>query len=455
MIADLKPYPEYKESGLPWLGQMPEHWEVKRAKSIFERIDERSTTGKEELLTVSSARGIVPRNTASVTMFKAESYLGYKLCWPGDLVINSLWAWAGGLGVSRHHGIISSAYGVYRVRRDAPVTAAFVHEFVRSASFHWEIRVRSKGVWTSRLQLTDTSFLDAPMCIPPPAEQLAIVRFLDWTNGRLERAIRAKRKVIALLNEQKQAIIHRAVTRGLDASVPLKSSGIAWLRDIPVHWDVRKMKYLVSTVGGMTPNKGVARFWEGSVPWVSPKDMKRREIGDSQDHITDAALRETHISLIPPPAVLMVVRGMILARTFPTAITTVSVTVNQDMKALTPKPVLNADFLVSMLTGIQRELLNLVGESGHGTRCLRTESWANFSVPLPPVPEQVSITERLKSELAGVNSAISRLEREIELLREYRVRLVADVVTGKLDVRGAATRLPNQAPPIPARMTPS
>jgi type I restriction enzyme S subunit len=183
MIGDLKPYPEYKESGLPWLGQVPKCWEVKRAKAIFQRIDERSTTGKEELLTVSSARGIVPRKTANVTMFKAESYLGYKLCWPGDLVINSLWAWAGGLGVSRHHGIISSAYGVYRIRPGAPMTPAFVHEVVRSSSFHWELRVRSKGVWISRLQLTDISFLDAPMPIPPPPEQAAIVRFGSLTNA--------------------------------------------------------------------------------------------------------------------------------------------------------------------------------------------------------------------------------------------------------------------------------
>ena len=203
MIADLKPYEEYKESGLPWLGQIPKHWKVKRAKSIFQCIDQRSKTGKEELLTVSSARGVVPRHTANVTMFKAESYLGYKLCWPGDLVINSLWAWAGGLGVSSQHGIISSAYSVYRIRPDAPMTPAFVHEVVRSSSFNWELQVRSKGVWTSRLLLSDSSLLDAPMHIPPPDEQAAIVRFLDHANGRLERAIRAKRKVIALLNEQK------------------------------------------------------------------------------------------------------------------------------------------------------------------------------------------------------------------------------------------------------------
>jgi type I restriction enzyme S subunit len=292
------------------------------------------------------------------------------------------------------------------------------------------------------LRLYDDRFLNTIAGIPSVQEQTAIMRFLSWANGRLERTIRAKRMVIAQLNEQKQAIIHRAVTRGLDPSVPLKPSGIPWLGDIPQHWQLRKLKFLVGAVGGMTPNKGVARFWEGRVPWVSPKDMKVREIADSRDHITDAALRETGISLVQPPAVLIVVRGMILARTFPTAVTTVPVTVNQDMKALIPKSELNAHFLASMLTGIQRELLTLVEEAGHGTRCLRTDSWANCSVPLPPIPEQIRANEWLKSQLAGVNTAISRLEREIELLREYRTRLVADVVTGKLDVREAAARLP-------------
>src|SRR5262245_57909676 len=106
MISNLQPYPEYKESGLPWLGRIPRSWELKRGKSIFRCIDQRSATGKEELLTVSSTRGVVPRRTATVTMFKAASYVGYKLCWPGDLVINSLWAWGNGLGVSQYHGIV-------------------------------------------------------------------------------------------------------------------------------------------------------------------------------------------------------------------------------------------------------------------------------------------------------------------------------------------------------------
>lgn len=243
MIDGLRPYSEYKDSGLPWLGHIPMHWDVKRAKSLLYGVDERSKAGKEELLTVSSARGVVHRKSATVTMFKAKSYTGYKLCWPGDLVINSLWAWAGGLGVSKDHGIISSAYGVYRVRSDAPLQPAFVHEVVRSSAFHWELQVRSKGVWISRLQLTDESFLNAPLHLPPLDEQAAIVRFLDHANGRIDRYIRAKRKLIALLNEQKRSAIHRAVTRGLDPNVRLRRSGMLWLTEIPVHWSVSRLKF--------------------------------------------------------------------------------------------------------------------------------------------------------------------------------------------------------------------
>lgn len=214
MISNLKPYPAYKDSGVPWLGDVPEHWDVKRGKNLFHCVDVRSTTGEEELLTVSSERGVLPRQSTTVTMFKAESYVGHKLCWPGDLVINSLWAWARGLGVSSYHGIVSTAYGVYRLRPDSCCDARFINELTRSTPFHWELQVRSKGVWTSRLQLTDDAFLGAPFPKPPLPEQAAIVRFLDHADRKIRRYIRARQKLIKLLEEQTQVLIHHAVTRG-------------------------------------------------------------------------------------------------------------------------------------------------------------------------------------------------------------------------------------------------
>ena len=244
MIADLKPYPGMKESSVPWLGAVPEHWTMKRGKALFHCVDVRSSAGEEELLTVSSERGVVPRSSATVTMFKAESYAGYKLCWPGDLVINSLWAWGRGLGVSRHHGIISSAYGVYRLRPIFTEYSDYVHELVRSTPFNWELQVRSKGIWISRLQLTDEAFLGAPFPLPPPQEQAAIVRFLEYVDRRIRRYIRAKEKLIALLEEQKQAIIHQAVTGQIDVRTGQPYPGLQGLwrgvagKNVPEHWRV-------------------------------------------------------------------------------------------------------------------------------------------------------------------------------------------------------------------------
>jgi type I restriction enzyme, S subunit len=446
LVEALKPYPEYKESELPWLGQVPGHWELRPAFGAFVPNHERNHGMKEKTVLSLSYGRIVIKPAEKLHGLVPESFETYQIVNPGNIVLRTTDLQNDHtslrVGMVRDRGIITSAYLALRV--NAGVSPDFGFQFLNV----WDASKAIYGYGSGLRQNLDFShFKRMPVAVPPPDEQAGIVRFLDWVNGRLERAIRAKRKVIALLNEQKQAIIRRAVTRGLDPSVPFKPSRIPWLGDIPLHWDTRKVKFLVSTVGGMTPNKGVARFWEGRIPWVSPKDMKRREIGDSQDHISEAALRETNIALIPPPAVLIVVRGMILARTFPTAVTTAPVTINQDMKALSPKPTLDADFFVSLLTGIQRDLLNLVEESGHGTRCLRTDSWANFSVPLPPVPEQVRINKQLRLELAGLNGAVSHLEREIDLLREYRTRLVADVVTGKLDVREVAVRLPDEAVP--------
>ncbi|MFH1122901.1 MAG: restriction endonuclease subunit S, partial [Pseudomonadota bacterium] len=197
MIDGLKPYLEYKASGLPWLDHIPIGWKILRGKSVFHVLDVRSESGKEEILTVSASDGVIPRRNKAVTMFMAKSYIGHKLCWPGDLVVNSLWAWMQGLGFSTHHGLISSAYSVYRPRLDFSRYWRFFHYLLRSAVYKWEFQTRSKGVWLSRLQLSDLAFMDMPILIPPKDEATAIVKFLDHATRRLNRAIRAKQKVIA------------------------------------------------------------------------------------------------------------------------------------------------------------------------------------------------------------------------------------------------------------------
>ena len=212
----LDPNVPLKDCGIEWLGMVPQHWEIQRAKYLFSCIDVRSENGDEELLTVSSHDGVVPRSEKTVTMFQAASYAGHKLCWPGDLVINSLWAWANGLGFSRYHGIVSTAYGVYRLRPECNASYEYFNLALRSGAYDWEFKTRSKGIWKSRLQLTDWAFLDMPLIIPPASEQVAIVEYLNRATAEIDIAVARAKRQIELLNEYRTRLIADVVTGKLD-----------------------------------------------------------------------------------------------------------------------------------------------------------------------------------------------------------------------------------------------
>ncbi|MGQ9780379.1 MAG: restriction endonuclease subunit S [Bacillota bacterium] len=271
---------------------------------------------------------------------------------------------------------------------------------------------------------------------PPLPEQQAIVRFLEYVDRRIRRYIRTKQKLIKLLNEQKQVIIHRAVTRGLDPNVRLKPSGVPWLGDIPEHWKIKKLKFTVSFLGGGTPSKSVASFWSGDIPWVSPKDMKSDVISDATDHITEEAVAASSTKIIEPGTVLIVVRSGILRHSIPVAINSNRVAINQDMKALRPRLDLSAEYLRALIEGNQKALILEWTKQGATVESIEYELMANSRIPLPPLAEQYAIVRYINDATAKFDWVISAIRREIELLREYRTRLVADVVTGKLDVRG-------------------
>ena len=263
---------------------------------------------------------------------------------------------------------------------------------------------------------------------------------------RIQKYIRAKGKLIALLDEYKQALIHQAVTGQIDVRTgepypEYKESGVEWIGNMPGHWHVRKLRQCVNSAGGMTPSMQEPRFWGGNVPWVTPKDMKKEAIGQSRVTVSKIALDETSLSLIAPPAVLMVVRGMILARKIPVAWTKERVTINQDMKALIPNAGINAEYLASVLMAAQDALAAFVDVAGHGTRRLPTERWRALDIPVAPCNEQAAIAIFLSRTKARIDEVVSNIGSQIDVLREFRTRLIADVVTGKLDVREAAAEL--------------
>ena len=442
MITYLKPYPRYKPSGIEWLGDVPAHWKIQRGKTLFQAVDVRSQTGNEELLTVSAERGIVPRKSANVTMFKAESYVGYKLCWPGDLVINSLWAWAHALGISQYHGIVSSVYGVYRLLPKFKNYASFIHQLVRSIPFQWELQVRSKGIWVSRLLLTDEAFLGAPFPLPPIAEQTAIVRYLDQADERIRRYVSSRERLIELLEEYRQAIIHHAVTRGLDPNVRLKPSGVEWLGDVPAHWGVAAVKRHYSIQLGKMLQNGPnvptdiavpylkaqhvqwfsVRTTDAPTMWASPHEIEQFGIraGDLLVCEGGEGGRCSLVEEVPP--------GYIIQN----ALHRVRSSGNS-----------RNDYLQYVMSSISKtgwfDAINNKATIAHFT----AEKFGSLMIPVPPFPEQVAIVRYLDKATADIDASIDRARREIELLSEYRTRLIADVVTGQVDVREVA-RLPDE-----------
>ncbi|QDV56471.1 restriction endonuclease subunit S [Rosistilla oblonga] len=211
-------------------------------------------------------------------------------------------------------------------------------------------------------------------------------------------------------------------------------SGVDWLGRVPDHWDVVPLKFLVATRGGGTPSKTNKKYWDnGLVPWASSKDLKVELLDDTIDHITQFAVEDDAAELVDAGSLLVVVRGMILAHTFPVVKLLVPMAINQDLKALTPKEQLDPDYLSWMLRGSSRETLDRVDEAAHGTKVLRMDSWLRTLFAIPPLDEQEAISAFLDVETAKIDALVSEQRRLIELLKEKRQAVISHAVTKGLN----------------------
>ena len=446
VVLGLKPYSEYKDSGLPWLGRVPGHWDVLPHRALFEEIKVREHPN-EQMLSVTITRGVIKQRDLLAGSSKKDSSKldksAYKLVCPGDIAYNTMRAWQGAIGVSDLRGIISPAYVVQRMR--GVHNPRYFHHLFRTPGFAKEAESWSYGITSDMWSLRPEHFKAIYSPLPSAEEQAAIVRFLDHATHRLDKTIRAKRKIIALLNEQKQAIIHRAVTRGLNPDVPLKDSGIPWLRQIPAHWEVLPLKRCSIVISkGTTPStEGQEILEEGPIRFIKAESIFSGVIVDKPRAFID---QETHNILrrsqLRERDVLFVIAGATLGKIAIVSECHLPANTNQAVAFIRPNHRVTPEFLAIWLQSsrIKEQIwLNAVQSAQPN---LSMGSLGDFPVPLPPIAEQAVLVERLNAELRLPNAAIQRIEREILLLREYRTRLIADVVTGKLDVREAAARLP-------------
>ena len=437
------PYPTYKPSGLEWLGEVPEHWDVRRLKYTASINDESlpETTDPDyefnyiDIGSVDATKGIV---AIEVHRFEDAPSRARRIVRDGDTIVSTVRTYLRAIAPicePDDHLIVSTGFAVVRPRSLDP---GYLSYMMRSPFFVETVVSRSIGVSYPAINAPEVG--DIAISIPSPDEQQAIAAFLDRETSKIDSLISKKRQLIELLKEKRTAMISRAVTKGLNLDASMKSSGIDWLGDVPKHWTSNKLGFMVDMRGGSTPSKNNNLYWNGSIPWVSPKDMKSLVIQDSKDHISELALEEATLKLFDPPVVLMVVRGMILAHTFPVGITSAPVTINQDMKALTPRRGCITEYLLHLLNGISNVVLGIVEESAHGTKVLRLPVWNRLAVYIPKEDEQKIICDHINVSCKRYDSLIAKVKSAIKHLREHRSALVSAAVTGKIDVRSPSVR---------------
>ncbi len=424
----MRAYPRYRPSGVEWIGQVPDHWELVPLRRVV-RLKAGESITSDEI-----------EDAGDYPVFGGNGIRGFTEGYTheGSFVL------IGRQGA--HCGNVHIAKGKFWASEHAVVASE-----VRASSVSWlghtlgAMRLNQYSDAAAQPGLAVDRIRSLPLPLPPLDEQRAIAAYLDRETERIDALVAKKRLLIERLEEYRTALITRTVTRGLppeaasaaglDPSPRLKPSGVEWLGDVPEHWEVKPLRRLVSFRGGATPDKSRDDLWDGNIPWVSPKDMKRASISDSEDHVTDAALDASSIALLPTGSVLVVVRGMILAHSFPVAVTAAPATINQDMKALTTTTSLSHEFLYWYLAGTESVVVSMCDESAHGTRKLETASLAALAVAVPPNHEQRDIVAFLNEETAKVDGLTGEVETAVARLQEYRTALITAAVTGKVDVR--------------------
>ncbi|SIO66989.1 type I restriction enzyme, S subunit [Bradyrhizobium erythrophlei] len=417
MIDGLRPYAEMKASGLPWLGDVPGHWDVRRIKTLLREVDNRTKTGEERLLSLRMRQGLVDHIDAGGKLIPAESLVNFKIIEPGQVVMNRMRAAAGLFGVANVRGLVSPDYAVFE-----PMPEAFnpyLIQAFRLPSLSAVFRAESKGLGTGEsgfLRLYTDRFGPIPVPYPPLDEQRLIVRLLDWHGGQTAKLIRAKKKIIALLNEQRQAIIHRAVTRGLDPNAKLKPSGISWLGDVPQGWEVKRLKWAMRLQRGFD----------------LPAD--KRSVGP-HPVVSSGGIIDHHIEYkVEGPGVVMGRYG-----------STDAVFYIEDN--FWPH---NTSLFVTDFRGNDRwwcfYVLRTISKQDHSSKAavpgVDRKDLFDIVLAVPSPSEQVDIVRAIEEHSRELNQAITSVSLEIRYIQEFRTRLIADVVTGKLDVRAAAASLP-------------
>ena len=439
-------YPSYKPSGVPWIGDVPDHWRIVPGRNLY--VEKKvPNKGLKETQVLSLSYGKIRiRGEEELHGLVPASFESYQMIEPGDIICrptdlqndwNSL-----RFGLSPHKGIITSAYICFKTKPG--IDRRYGHLL-----FHtYDLKKVFYGLGSGLRQNLDWEDFKHLPCLQPATldEQAAIVRFLDHAGEQIQRYIAAKERLIALLEEERRALVHQAVTRGLDPSVRLKSSGVEWLGDVPEHWQMRRLKQVSAiqtgiTIGPTYDNKDLIERPYLRVANVQSDHLdlsKVTTIRVSPAEIKRATLKVGDVLMTEGGDIDKLGRGCVWLGEIPDCLH------QNHVFAVRPDPkYLNPAFLVALMGSFHsRTYFYVTAKQTTNLAATNQTTLGNLPMYLPSDDEQSSILNHITAQCRAQNEAIGRTRRQIDLMNEYRTRLIADVVTGQLDVRKAAAQLP-------------
>lgn len=425
-----------KDSGIPWIGEIPEHWDVMRLRRVFSEAHEKTTDEEGQLLTLSQYTGISPKSEGKrVGMFEAESTVGYNIVHVGQFVMNIMLAWNGSYGVSDFEGIISPAYVVFNF--NFRCCKKYFHYLLRLDGYPPAFKTVSRGIIESRLRLYPIYFYQFLTIVPPLTEQEAIAAYLDEKCGDIDELIEVEQQMISDLEAYRQSVITEAVTHGLNPDTHIKQSTIQGIKDMPSNWNevnLLKVIYLRARLGwrGLKAEEYV----DEGYPFLSAFNIINNQlVWENLNFINQLRYDESPEIKLSLHDILIVKDGAGIGKcarveNMPLG----ESTVNSSLGVITVSETLYYSYLYYFFlsTPFQDNVFFL--KNGMGVPHLTQENLKSVRIPLPPVEEQETIANFLDSKCFEIDGLIKVKQEKIETLKQYRQSLIFEAVTGKIRI---------------------
>lgn len=432
-MKNINTYSTYKNSEVVWLGKVPEHWKIIKSKRI---LIESSIKGfpDEELLAATQTQGVVPKSVyGKTTVTATKNFETLKLVEKGDFVI-SLRSFQGGIEYAHYRGIISPAYTILKPQEE--VVHKYYRYLLKSKRYISGLTLLVTGIREGQ-NIDTAKFKDSYLPLPPLSEQTAIANFLDYKLEKINRFITKKKQLIELLTEQKAAIINKAVTKGISPNAKLKPSCIEWLGDIPEHWELNKIKYLIS--------KPIAGQW-GQESKKDENDIICLRVADF-DGLSTKEKDLTIRNIEPKEEQILKFGDLLIEKSGGGEKTPVgrvvrfthsfrAVTSNFVSKVSVKNEIVHSEYLLYLFKAINNVRWNVRSvKQTTGIQNLDSYDYFDNWIYYPLKEEQKEIINFINNETSKVDKTISTIEKEITLVEEYKTALIAEAVTGKIDVR--------------------